>query len=241
MVKNLNRVRELIKQATNINNINYNNYINDNNDCVVDSNQVRPEVSDLPVGLASEEALSPEGLKPREIHHVGGSELPASWRGVKWDIYLNKTAKTPKGALKVKMSVILQNRQTLGLIASMNSPHDRIWRGVEDLNTEHWQTVRSEYQDYKSQFGTSLDQWRVSKFYAGRKNRSYDMLALFLHDDGLNFQLRLIADSKIYDYTVPKSSYDLLSQSQRASGQIATKFIGHGAVKMINPKEIGLL
>ena len=247
IIKSLRKNSEIV---TNINNINYNNNINNINNSmtsVIVSDDSNPEERNSlrsSSGLASLSA-SPKGslenISSRDsINFVGGSELPGTWRGLKWDIYQNKSA-NHKINLKVKMTVIKQDRTTIGLTASMNSPHDRLWRGVEDRTTPHWQAVNEQYQDYFRCFGKSLDLWRASKFYLNNKKGSVDQFTLFMLFADNSYNLRLIVDSQIFDYNISRDSWATLSQSQRDRNQIATAFYGRSQVKLINPRELGLL
>jgi hypothetical protein len=181
------------------------------------------------------------GGKPqsKEIHFSGGSELPPTWRGAKWDIYKNPKSQG-KFSIKVKLSVIKADRTTQSLIASMNSPHDRLWRGVEDQLTPHWQMMRDLYKDYRQQLGPSIEHWRVSKFYLDSKKASIDSAALFLHWSDSDYCLRLVRQGIIYDFVVPKNSYETLSDKQRGTNQVATAFFGRSQVKMIDITDLGI-
>jgi hypothetical protein len=236
------------KKATNINNINYNNYINDINDsttsmiCEASHNQVEEISLRSPLGLVAEPLFASQGTlaTPRDsIHFSGGSELPPTWRGAKWDIYKNPSR--GKLNLKVKLSVIKSDRTTQSLTASMNSPHDRLWRGVENQNTQHWLMMRDLYKDYRQQLGPTIEHWRVSKFYLNSKKASIDIMSLFLHWTDGDYCLRLVLDGIIYDFVVAKNSYENLTDKQRSNNQVATAFFGRSQVKMVHPKELGLL
>jgi hypothetical protein len=236
------------KKATNINNsttsttsTTFNDINNSTTSLIVpdDHNQEKEKSLRSSLGSASQNPGSLTSSRD-SINFVGGSELPAAWRGAKWDIYKNLT-RGGKPSLKVKLSVIKQDKTTQGLTASLNSPHDRLWRGIEDRNTNHWQCVNGNYLDYRAEFGPTIENWRVSKFYLDSKKSSIDIMTLFIHWTEHDYCLRLILDGIIYDFNIPKLSYENLTEKQLKANQIATAFFGKSQVKMVHPRDLGLL
>jgi len=231
--------------GTNINNINNNNNIttqqhNNITTSIIesdDSNEVENLSSISSVGRASPKDIV---ASPKDsIHFSGGSELPAGWRGLKLDLY----GRTPTGrrGYKLKASVIKSDGTTVGFVASLNSPHNRVFkRDNADDFAATWQLIHDQYLAYKNSFGLDMNTWRCSKFYMFRKQRSVNDLAVFVQLTPKDYQVRLIFRAKIYDYTLSKSTFAELSQRQIELGQVATAYFGRSLVKMIDPKELGL-
>lgn len=226
------RNKKISALGTNINNINNNQLLNNSITSQLvpgGSEQVEKQDLVLPVGRASPDD---------SIHFSGGSELPPTWRGIKWDLF----GRQPKLGIgyKLKMSVIRQDRQSLGFTASLNSPHNRMWRGIENNQTAHWIVVREQYELYRKMFGLDMNKWRVSKFYQNAKQASVDQMAVFMHFDVDNYCIRFIYDTKIYDYLIARNSFEKLSENQHRRYQLATAYFGGSTVRMINPKDLGL-
>lgn len=214
------------------------NYINDSTTSLI-AETSHNQVEDISLCSSFGLASLPASQKSRELQFTGGSELPPTWRGVKWDLYKNPD-KNGKTTLKLKMSVIKQDRKTQALTASLNSPHDRLWRGIQDQTTEHWKIVREIYQDYRAVLGAKTTDWRVSKFYLDSKKASVDIMAVFLHWNETNYCIRLVYEGIIYDFDIAKDSYQQLNERQLKTNQVATAFFGQSQVKMVNPKDLGL-
>lgn len=248
MAKNIDQVRNKLNDsmATNINNIltTTNNTNNLTTITFVKNKDAKDTSLCSSLGLASEEALSPEGLKNSKsrdsINFVGGSELPRSWLNFKWDLFKNPSPKsTPQ--LRINLNIVRQDGTQAKLTASLNSPHDRIWRNVDEeaVATEHWQLIRSEYQEWRKTFGPKLTDWRASKFYLPGKKESGDTV-IFLREEEFEYQLRLFYRATLLDYTIPKNSYDILSVKQIQGNQIATLFVGKKTRKLATADDWGI-
>lgn len=251
MAKNIDQVKSKLNVAlaTNINNIltttnNTNNTNNLTTITFVENKDERDISLCSSVGLASEEALSPEGLKNSwsrdSINFVGGSELPRSWLNFKWDLFKNPSVKTTD-QLRINLNIVRQDGTQAKLTASLNSPHDRIWRNVDEeaQATEHWQLIRSEYQQWRKTFGPKITDWRASKFYLPGKKESGDTVVFFREAES-DYQLRLFYRATILDYAIPKSSYETLSVKQIQGNQIATLFVGKKTRKLATADDWGI-
>jgi hypothetical protein len=242
-----------LQKATNINNINYNNYINDINDSttslICDSSHNQVEDISLCSSLGSASlAASPVGSldipggKPqsKEIHFSGGSELPALWLNFKWDLFRNPSDKsTPQ--LRLNLNIVRRDGTQAKLTASLNSPHDRIWRKVTDEQRlePHWAMVEQEYRIWRKAYGPNVTDWRASKFYQPGKKDSTEFV-VFVREEHDQYQLRLFYRATMWDYILLKSSMDKLTIKQIQANQVATLFIGSKARKILTADDLGL-
>lgn len=251
MAKNIDQVATRLKDAlaTNINNIlTTTNNTNDTNDLTtitfVDYKDVKDTSPCSSLGLASLSASQdiPGTLSsPRDsIHFSGGSELPAAWLNFKWDLFKNPSVR-PLAQLKINLNIVRQDGTQAKLSASLNSPHDRIWRGVDqDMeNSPHWQLIRSEYQQWRRCYGPKLSDWRASKFYLPGKKESGETV-VFFREEHNEYQLRLFYRAKLLDYVIPKDSYESLSVKQIQGNQIATLFVGKKTRKLATADDWGI-
>jgi hypothetical protein len=240
MAKNIDQVQSRLRDAlaTNINNIlTTTNNTNDTNDVITITFVENKDETDnelcSSLGLASLSASPQTTVKSREdINFVGGSELPAAWLNFKWDLFKNPSVKG-SAQLKINLNIVRQDGTQAKLSASLNSPHDRIWRGVDDemAATEHWQLIRSEYQEWRRCFGPKVTDWRASKFYLPGKKESGDTV-VFFREEATEYQVRLFYRARLLDYAIPKSSYETLSVKQIQGNQIATVFVGQRTRKL---------
>lgn len=238
------------KQATNINNIltttnNTNNINNKITLTIVDeiNNDVDQSLRS-PLGLASLSASQdiPESLSsPRDpIDFVGGSELPAAWLNFKWDLFRNPST-SPVDQLKLNLNIVRQDGTQIKLTASLNSPHDRVWRKVtdEELDDPHWQLVADQYKIWRRTYGPKITDWRASKFYLpGKKEGGRNVV--FVREEPEEYQLRLFYRATMLDYVIPKSSIEKLTNKQLAANQIASLFIGKRAKALLTEDDLGI-
>ena len=245
MAKNIDQVQSRLKHAlaTNINNIT--NNTNNTNDLTtitfVDNKDETDDSLRCSLGLASLSAPPQKTVKSREdIHFSGGSELPSAWLNFKWDLFKNPSAR-PLAQLKINLNIVRQDGTQAKLSASLNSPHDRIWRGVDDemAATEHWQLIRSEYREWRACFGPKLTDWRASKFYLPGKKESGETV-VFFREEATEYQLRLFYRARLLDYSIAKSSYNDLSVKQIQGNQIATLFVGKKTRKLATADDWGI-
>lgn len=235
------------KKATNINNIltTTNNINNITTTMIVsdDNNQVEDISLRSSLGLASLSATQdiPED-KPqsKEIHFSGGSELPSLWLNFKWDLFRNPSVKTTP-QLRLNLNIVRKDGTQAKLTASLNSPHDRIWRKVTDEQREepHWSLIEQEYRIWRKAYGPNVTDWRASKFYQPGKKDSTE-LVIFLREEHDAYQLRLFYRAAMWDYTLLKSSMEKLTVKQIQGNQIATLFIGAKARKILTADDLGL-
>jgi hypothetical protein len=246
MASNIDQVKNKLKEAlaTNINNIltTTNNTNNLTTITFVENKDAKDTSLCSSLGLASLSASqdSPMTSSRDSINFVGGSELPRSWLNFKWDLFKNPSPKsTPQ--LRINLNIVRQDGTQAKLTASLNSPHDRIWRNVDEeaQATEHWQLIRSEYSDWRKTYGPKLTDWRASKFYLPGKKESGDTV-VFLREEPTEYQLRLFYRATLLDYTIPKSSYDILSLKQVQGNQIATLFVGKKTRKLATADDWGI-
>lgn len=240
------------KKATNINNIltttnniNNTNYITTSMIVSDDNNQVEDISPCSSLGLVAEPLSATQdipGGKPqsKEIHFSGGSELPPLWLNFKWDLFRNPSSKTiPQ--LRLNLNIVRKDGTQAKLTASLNSPHDRIWRKVTDEQRleSHWSMIEQEYRIWRKAYGPNVTDWRASKFYQPGKKDSTEFV-VFVKEDDNAYQLRLFYRATMWDYTLFKSSIDKLTVKQIQSNQIATLFIGSRARKILTADDLGL-
>jgi hypothetical protein len=237
----LNKIRA--QKATNINNIltttNDTNNINHITTSMIvsdDSNQVEDISLRSSFGLASLSASQ----KSRELQFTGGSELPPAWLNFKWDLFRNPSDKTTD-QLRLNLNIVRKDGTQAKLTASLNSPHDRIWRKVtdEERAEPHWQLVEDEYRVWRKHYGPKTSDWRASKFYQPGKKDS-TRLVVFLREEHDQYQLRLFYRAAMWDYVILKSSQDKLTVKQIQGNQIATLFIGSKARKILTEDDLGI-
>lgn len=251
MAKNIDQVKSKLKGAlaTNINNIltttnNTNNTNNLTTITFVKNKDGRDNELCSSLGLASLSASQdiPGSLaSPRDsINFVGGSELPRSWLNFKWDLFKNPSVKTTE-QLRINLNIVRQDGTQAKLTASLNSPHDRIWRNVDEeaAATDHWQLIRSEYSQWRKTFGPKITDWRASKFYLPGKKESGDTVVFFREAES-DYQLRLFYRATILDYAIPKSSYESLTIKQLQGNQIASLFVGKKTRKLATADDWGI-
>lgn len=238
------------KKATNINNIlttltTINNTNNKTTSMIVsdDHNQVEDQSLRSSLGLASLSASQdiPGALaSPRELHFSGGSELPAAWLNFKWDLFRNPSDK-PIAQLRLNLNIVRQDGTQVKLTASLNSPHDRIWRKVtdEERAEPHWQMIEDEYRIWRKAYGPKLTDWRASKFYIPGKKNATDFVTFF-RENSDDYYVRLFYRATMLDYTIPKNSIEKLTVKQIQSNQIATLFVGQRAKKLLTADDLGI-
>jgi hypothetical protein len=230
-------------QATNINNIltTTNNTNNKTTTMIVsdDNNQVKDVSLRSSFGLASLSASQPLAL-PRELHFSGGNELPPAWLNFKWDLFRNPSVKsTPQ--LRLNLNIVRKDGTQAKLTASLNSPHDRIWRKVTDEERiePHWAMIEDEYRIWRKHYGPKTADWRASKFYQPGKKDS-TRLVVFFREEQDAYQLRLFYRAAMWDYTILKSSQETLTVKQIQANQIATLFIGSRSRKILTEDDLGI-
>lgn len=228
--------------ATNINNIlTTTNNINYKTTTMIvsdDNNQVEDLSLRSSSGLASLSASQDDSAK--EIHFESGIELPAAWLNFKWDLFRNPSTKsTPQ--LRLNLNIVRKDGTQARLTASLNSPHDRIWRKVTDEQRlePHWALIEEQYHIWRSCYGPKVTDWRASKFYQPGKKDTTEFV-VFLREQADAYQLRLFYRAAMWDYKLLKSSQELLSIKQIQSNQIATLFVGSRARKILTADDLGL-
>lgn len=235
------------KKATNINNIltttNHTNHITTSMIVSDDNNQVDQSLRSS-LGLASLSA-SPQGSQslatPTDsISFAGGSELPPAWLNFKWDLFRNPSDRV-LDQLRLNLNIVRKDGTQSKLTASLNSPHDRIWRKVtdEERTDAHWQLVEDEYRAWRKHYGARVSDWRASKFYQPGKKDS-TRLVVFLREEPDLYQLRLFYRAALWDYKLLKSSQDKLTIKQIQANQIATLFVGSQARKILTEDDLGI-
>jgi hypothetical protein len=250
MTKNQEQVTRIIETirggvSTNINNINYTNNINNTNykttSIIVPSGNNEIEINPLgiPLGIATLSTSSQSEKSRDSINFVGGSELPAAWMNFKWDLFRNGQNKDGTAKLKLNCNIIKQDGTQQRLTANLNSPHDRVWRKVYDRSQQHWSVVSEEMTAWTENFGSELSAFRASKFALPAKSGSVEITA-FLKEYPDDYIVRMIYRGQIYDYTMPKSSYERLTVRQIQGNQIATLYIGTSPRAFVDLDQLGI-
>lgn len=192
--------------ATNI------NYINDTNNITTNDLGVAHDQVEVTISSGNNN----ENMGAKEISR----KLPAGWQSIKWDLWRN-----PEG-MKLRASVKLQRGEPFQITAALNSPHDRLFRNIDDRQSEHWSRVYRHYRTLRDNLGTDMRLWRCSKFYIGKKTTTVDLMAVFLiafeEPEGTDYEIQFWVDGLCYRYTLGKSSRLSLSKSQLAQNQYAT-------------------
>ena len=232
--------------STNINNINYTNNTNNTNNKTTSiivpdgDNEIEINPLGIPLGLASLLTSSQSMTSSRDsINFVGGSELPAAWMNFKWDLFKNGQNRDGTAKLKLNCNIIKQDGGQQRLTANLNSPHDRVWRKVYDRSQQHWQVVSEEMTAWTDNFGSDLTAFRASKFALPAKSGSVE-ITVFLKEFQEDYWVRMIYRSQIYDYTMPKSSYERLTVRQIQGNQIATLYIGTQPKAFVDLDQLGI-
>jgi len=243
----LQRLRDA-KKATNINNIlTTTNNTNDTNDVtttiIVDeiNNHVEDQSLRSSFGLASLSASQGILASPRDsIHFSGGNGLPPAWLNFKWDLFRNPSTKS-LAQLKLNLNIVRLDGTQMKLTASLNSPHDRIWRKVteQERTEDHWQLIESEYREWRKCYGPNLTDWRASKFYQPGKKDSTE-LVVFIRETDHFYNIRLFYRAAMWDYELAKSSIDKLTIKQIQGNQIATLFVGSQPRRLLTADDLGI-
>ena len=231
------------KQATNINNIltttnNTNNTNNKITSIIVDGINNGEQI-ELRSSLGS--SASQKTLKSRDpINFVGGLELPQAWMNFKWDLFQNPSDRA-LAQLKINLNIVRQDGTQVKLTASLNSPHDRIWRKVSDeqRQEEHWRLIREEYTIWRKTYGSEVSDWRASKFYIPGKKDSTSSV-VFLREEQDEYLIRFFYRAKMLDYVIPKSSYENLTTKQIRGNQRATLFVGRRQKMILTEDDLGI-
>jgi hypothetical protein len=229
------------KKATNINNIlTTTNHTNDTNDktttIIVKDNQVDDQSLRSSLGRASPSASQ----ESKELQFDSGIELPPNWLNFKWDLFKNPSAKS-RDQLRLNLNIVRKDGTQAKLTASLNSPHDRVWRKVtdEERADPHWSLVEEEYRTWRRTYGPNLEDWRASKFYQPGKKDS-TRLVIFLREQHDLYQLRLFYRAAMWDYSLLKTSREQLTIKQIQGNQIATLFVGAKARKILTEDDLGI-
>lgn len=251
MAKNIDQVNKIMETirggvSTNINNINYTNNTNNTNNKTTSiivpdgNNDIEINSLGIPLGIATLSTSSQSMTSSRDsINFVGGSELPAAWMNFKWDLFRNGQNKDGTAKLKLNCNIIKQDGGQQRLTANLNSPHDRVWRKVYDRSQQHWTVVSEEMTAWTDNFGSDLNSFRASKFALPAKSGSVE-ITVFLKECQEDYIVRMIYRGQIYDYTMPKSSYERLTVRQIQGNQIATLYIGSQPRAFVDLDQLGI-
>lgn len=209
---------------TNINNINYDNYTN-----------YLTTVTIVPENNHAVET---------DIRHISfgkdSRHLPPNWRGVKWDLFRNPGQNADDSSrLKLCCNIIKQDTGTQQLIASLNSPHDRVWRKVLDRTADHWQLVDQNLRSWRREYGNTLLDFRVSKLAKPNREQATEIV-VFLRENTDHYRIEMIYKSQLFPYMIPKDSREKLSIRQIQKNQIATLFVGRGTGDFADLDELGI-
>lgn len=192
------------------------------------------------LGVLDKKQSIQETLDSRSgIGSPASAKLPAKWRGVKIDLFLNmnKSTRTSKPRLRLVYNIMLIDGTKANLRASMNGRGRDLTRGIspERLTSKHWRRVlklRAElaelYPDVKS-----------SKFYLTGKKSSVDGAAVFLIENAGTYTSILVLDGEVYSYTLDGDMTDKFSMTNG----IATNYFGEegSSMTMISVKDLGLI
>lgn len=230
---------------TNINNINYTNNTNNTNNllttfflCDQMTTKKETEKLDTPSGRSGLASLS----RPSDSPGVPGGvvlaappeTLPVQWRGVKLDLFKNYS-QTGKINLKLKIGIIRHDSTTQSFVAALNSPTNRVWVKVSDADkiTAHWQLVKK----IETVCQNEGIEYRVSKCSLPYKAGSTD-LVVFLIEQDQEWIVTIVRDAEQFTYTLSKDSQ--LTDKQRQTHLVSTKYIGPQSQAIISIKELGL-
>ena len=238
MIKHSSTKFNVSDEETNINNINYNNNIND----IKDINYNRCVPSDTTPGTAS---LTPAGasglasLSPGEsfsscVGTPAEDILPRNWRGLKIDLFDNSPNRDST-SLKLSLGIIRADGTTQNLRAHMNSPNRYIWRGVEpvDLANSHWTMIKGIQQRFKD----NQIPYRSSKFSLPHKGKGTEVVGFLVEADS-QWLVMLAINARCFEYWLDKTGST--TQSQRNGNIIATKFVGKDRQPLLSLEDLGL-
>lgn len=228
------------RNFTNINNNTYNTYNTydydntNNNFTISDPTNAKKDLI-TPAGASGIASLSRPADSP--LCPQGGCVgMPAIWRGVKFDLFNNGyRGQDQIPSLKIAISIIKQDRTIQYLTANLNSPPDYVFRNVEEqeLDTAHWQVVKSLLREYKN---LNLD-FRVSKCVLKNKAGTTP-LVLFLSELNNLYQICLVRNAEYYVYDIEKNLH--ITHAQKMKNIIASKFFGKPASPLIKLEDLGI-
>jgi hypothetical protein len=211
-------------------NINYINNINDNNNITTNDSEASHYLNEVlvPSGNNNEKSSA------KEISR----KLPAGWQSIKWDLWRN-----PEG-MKLRATVKLEQGTQFQITAALNSPHDRLFRGITDRQSEHWSRVYSHYRTLRDNLGTDMQLWRCSKFYEGAKQGCVDLMAVFLiafdEPEGTDYEIQFWVNGLCYRYELGLEQRVILSKRQQAQNQYATLTVHRAQeARLIDPRARG--
>ena len=177
--------KDVLDQITMINNINY--YNNNNNTSIVSKeNNEEMYTTSSSSGLASLSASQ----KPLEVAFMPPGELPARWKGVKFDLFANPRK-------KLKITIVRPDNSKFECVAALNSPRSYVYRGKEEGkgSEEFWTAVETVYQSRKDQ-----KDFRISKVSKPRKGQTIDNMAVALYTQDNIYMLDFVYDDEVYQY-----------------------------------------
>ena len=214
--------QDVLNQITMINNINYNNNNNNTNIVSKENNEEKDKTSSLS-GLASLSAP----LEPLEVAFMPPGELPAKWKGVKFDLFENPRK-------KLKITIVRPDNTKFECVAALNSPRSYVFRGRnEDKGSDDfWLAVDTVYDLKKD-----LQDFRISKVSKPRKGQTIDNMAVAVYIvDNVNV-LDFIYDNQIYHFELT----GIPSEKFLSMNGIATAYIGKTSErKWANKEDLGI-
>ena len=221
--------------GTNINNITNITNITDITDITIIpcENTTDTECFASPAGASGIASLSEEesSVSRRGVWVCPAeSEIPANWRGVKFDLFKNKTH------LKLKVSVIKNDGTTQYLVAHLNSPRHYVFRGVDlqDRSLPQWKRVK----EISDELTAANIDFKISKCCLPNKGSRSDMVVALSQDQNQDWIVILILKGQDRWFSLP---YDAkLTNAQIKANMISSRYIGQKIAIMVSCEDLGL-
>ena len=237
-------MKNLLKPA-NINNTNNTNNTNDTNNLINNTTQCwsdRPSnvvnlTSSIPVDRtsSSETSSQEKELLDSKSQVKRTRKLPAEWRGVKLDLFINGRNKNTQPQMKLNIGVIRKiDGAQIELQASLNSSFDdSVRRGVDKTkwNTEsHWIRVKQ----HRKELGYLVDDLRASKIGKKTKGGGTEWVA-FVYRADQTWCVDILREGQIYHFELT----DPLTEKQTQQGNFAaTGYFGERKQpQLIDPRK----
>jgi hypothetical protein len=234
-----------LEKPANINNINYITNITDITDLTtshiaLDSNSNQQSLASPPSGLASLPASPPSSPCSDAVAFAkrkSTRKLPATWRGVKLDLFGNGVNKD--GSLNLKLNISVLEKETgrqVPLMAALNSEFDSaVQRGVDTQewkSSNHWRVVRQLRKELLSLY-TDV---RISKVGLKNKGGGTEMVVFVYQDRTGVWCCDYVREGEVFQFDLT----DLLTPAQEKKKIIATGFHGAQVKRLLTAKELGI-
>jgi len=212
-----------VEQDTGKTNINYTNYINYTN-----NNKLHNRCEDHKEEMGTPSASFGLASLPSGKPHVVA--LPGDWRGLKIDVFLNP-GKPFQQLYKIKLGIIKQDGTTQSVLASLGSPNEYVWRGVDaqQRQTFHYQQV----EQLINELDSHVAYYKISKCAMPYKTGTTDLVVSWIPATST---VIIIREGEIFDYQVD----DEPTAKQKKGRIVATKYVGQRGQKKVSLKELGI-